>query len=179
MSNPMERESLIMPRSFSTLETAARTAKQYFQHCDNEIVTHDDENAFLLDTLYAVIDRGTCDKITLDDRVKQLQIRQATTDEPDEITVPMVLAPQSVDLRHGAYVVMDGIYHAYLLVPSDGYNSRVVAGWTSMLVNAGEGIDIDFFFTREPKDRIQSKLGQQIRINRSRIKGLLRYELRL
>jgi conjugal transfer ATP-binding protein TraC len=154
----------------STLETAARTAKQYFQHCDNEIVTHDDENAFLLDTLYAVIDRGTCDKITLDDRVKQLQIRQATTDEPDEITVPMVLAPQSVDLRHGAYVVMDGIYHAYLLVPSDGYNSRVVAGWTSMLVNAGEGIDIDFFFTREPKDRIQSKLGQQIRINRSRIK---------
>ena len=65
---------------------------------------------------------------------------------------------------------MDGIYHTYLFVPSQGFNSRVVAGWTSFMVNAGEGIDVDFFFKREPKDRIQSKLGQQIRINRSRIK---------
>jgi type IV secretory pathway VirB4 component len=65
---------------------------------------------------------------------------------------------------------MDGIYHAFLIVPSAGYNPRVTAGWTSILINAGEGIDVDFFFEREPKERIQSKLGQQIRINRSRIK---------
>lgn len=65
---------------------------------------------------------------------------------------------------------MDGLYHAYLMVPSDGFNPRVVAGWTSLLVNAGEGIDVDFYFQREPKERIQAKLGQQIRINRSRIK---------
>ena len=65
---------------------------------------------------------------------------------------------------------MDGVYHAYLMVPSSGYNPRVVAGWTSILVNAGEGIDVDFYFQREPKERIQTKLGQQIRINRSRIK---------
>lgn len=56
------------------------------------------------------------------------------------------------------------------MVPSDGFNPRVVAGWTSLLVNAGEGIDVDFYFQREPKERIQAKLGQQIRINRSRIK---------
>lgn len=73
-------------------------------------------------------------------------------------------------LRHGSYVVIDGVYHAYLLVPSSGFNPHVVAGWTSLFVNAGEGIDVDFFFQREPKERIQSKLGQQIRINRSRIK---------
>lgn len=45
-----------------------------------------------------------------------------------------------------------------------------MAGWTSILVNAGEGIDVDFYFFREPKERIQAKLGQQIRINRSRLK---------
>ena len=67
-------------------------------------------------------------------------------------------------------MVIDGVYHAYLLVPSSGFNPHVVAGWTSLFVNAGEGIDVDFFFQREPKERIQSKLGQQIRINRSRIK---------
>ena len=59
---------------------------------------------------------------------------------------------------------------AYLTFPSTGYNPHVLAGWTSLLVNAGEGIDVDFYFLRQPKERIQAKLGQQIRINRSRIK---------
>lgn len=154
----------------STLETATRTARQYFQHCDNEVVVPDDENKFLLDILYSVIDRNTCELKPLEERIKEIQVRQAAAENSQEVTVPMVLAPESIDLRHGTYVVMDGVYHAYLIVPSAGYNSRVVAGWTSMLVNAGEGIDVDFYFKREPKDRIQNKLGQQIRINRSRIK---------
>lgn len=155
----------------STLETAARTAKQYFQHCDNVVVTHEDENAFLLDVLYTIFNRETCERISLDNRIRSLQMQRAISGQPDQpITLPEVLAPESVDLRYGSYVIMDGVYHAYLMVPSDGYNPRVVAGWTSILVNAGEGIDVDFFFEREPKERIQTKLGQQIRINRSRIK---------
>ena len=155
----------------STLETAARTAKQYFQHCDNVVITHEDENAFLLDVLYTIFNRETCERIPLDKRIRDLQVKQVTSGESDlKITLPQVLAPESVDLRHGSYIVMDGIYHAYLMVPSSGYNPRVVAGWTSILVNAGEGIDVDFYFQREPKERIQTKLGQQIRINRSRIK---------
>ena len=155
----------------STLETAARTAKQYFQHCDNVVITHEDENEFLLDVLYTIFNRETAEITPLKKRVQQLQLQQALSSNPDaEITIPQVLAPECVDLTHGSYTIMDGIYHAYLMVPSAGYNSHVVAGWTSILVNAGEGIDIDFFIRREPKDRIQTKLGQQLRINRSRIK---------
>ena len=155
----------------STLETAARTARQYFQHCDNAVISHDDENAFLLEILYTVFNRETSEQIPLERRIRELQIQRVVSKAPEpEITVPQVIAPECVDLSHGSYIVMDGIYHTYLFVPSQGFNSRVVAGWTSFMVNAGEGIDVDFFFKREPKDRIQSKLGQQIRINRSRIK---------
>lgn len=155
----------------STLETAARTAKQYFQHCDNVVISHEDENEFLLDVLYTIFNRETAEITPLRKRIQQLQLQQALSSSPNaEITIPQVLAPECVDLSHGSYIVMDGIYHAYLMVPSAGYNSHVVAGWTSILVNAGEGIDIDFFVRREPKDRIQTKLGQQLRINRSRIK---------
>ena len=150
----------------STLETAARTAKQYFLHCDNVVVTHDDEDAFLMDVLYTFFNRETSEAMPLAERVRQLRFQNSS----EELTPSRILAPECVDLRRGSYIVMDGIYHAYLIVPSAGYNPRVVAGWTSLLVNAGEGIDIDFFFEREPKERIQSKLGQQIRINRSRIK---------
>ena len=155
----------------STLETAARTARQYFQHCDNAVITHEDENAFLLEVLYTIFNRESSEHIPLRNRIRDLQVRQAVSTGPEpEITIPQVIAPESVDLSHGSHIVMDGIYHAYLLVPSQGFNSRVVAGWTSFMVNAGEGIDVDFFFQRGPKDRIQAKLGQQIRINRSRIK---------
>lgn len=38
------------------------------------------------------------------------------------------------------------------------------------MVNAGDGIDLDVFLTRQPKDRMVRKLGQQLRINRSKIK---------
>lgn len=154
----------------STLETAARTAKQYFTHCDNVVITHDDENAFLLNVLYAIFDRELSEKVPIEKRIHDLQLRQAIESTPEGITVPQVIAPECIDLRHGSYVVIDGVYHAYLIVPSSGFNPHVVAGWTSLFVNAGEGIDVDFFFQREPKERIQSKLGQQIRINRSRIK---------
>ncbi len=151
----------------STLETAARTARQYFQHCDNAVVLRDNEDAFLMDVLYTVFNREACETIPLESRIHELQQLQPET---EHFPISQILAPECVDLQHGGYVVIDGVYHAYLMIPSSGYNSRVVAGWTSILVNAGEGIDVDFFFQREPKERIQRKLGQQIRINRSRIK---------
>ncbi|MFV0520090.1 MAG: VirB4 family type IV secretion system protein, partial [Lachnospirales bacterium] len=65
---------------------------------------------------------------------------------------------------------IDDTYTAYMFIPSDGYKPKVLAAWTSLIVNAGEGIDLDIFFSKERKDKIQQKLGQQIRINRSKIK---------
>ena len=79
-------------------------------------------------------------------------------------------APQSIDFTHGSYVCIDGLYYTYLLVPSDGYRTQVPAGWLSLLVNAGDGIDLDMFLSRQPKEQIIQKVGQQLRINRSRIK---------
>ena len=37
-------------------------------------------------------------------------------------------------------------------------------------MNAGEGIDLDIFIERQPKEQFQRKIGQQLRINRSKIK---------
>ena len=154
----------------SALETAVQTARQYFLHCDNAVVAHEDENIFLMEVLYTIFNRATCEVKPVEKRVRELQAARKDTDISVPVPLKSVLAPESIDLTHGSYVVMDGVYHAYLSVPSDGYNPQVVAGWTSILVNAGEGIDVDFFFSREPKERIQAKLGQQIRINRSRLK---------
>lgn len=90
--------------------------------------------------------------------------------DADHIPAPEFFAPRSIDLTHGSYVCIDGLYYAWLLVPSDGYRAQVPAGWLSLLVNAGDGIDLDFFLERQPKERIIQKVGQQLRINRSRLK---------
>ncbi len=88
----------------------------------------------------------------------------------EEIPVNEFYAPSQIDLSHGRHICIDGMYYAYLLIPSGGYKAQVPAGWLSLLVNAGDGIDLDMFLTRQPKDRMIRKLGQQLRINRSKIK---------
>ncbi len=88
----------------------------------------------------------------------------------DSIPAVEFFAPKSIDFTHSHYICIDGLYYAYLMVPSDGYRSQVPAGWLSLMVNAGDGIDLDMFLSRQPKELIIQKVGQQLRINRSKIK---------
>ena len=44
------------------------------------------------------------------------------------------------------------------------------AGWLSLLINAGDGIDTDLFLFRQSKEQAVRRLGQQLRINRSKIR---------
>lgn len=157
----------------AALETAAQTAKTFLYQCGNQVVTHDNEDEFTTDVLYTLLNRTFCTEKPLQDRIADVLARymkEGRQEELDHIRINEFIAPESVDFRHSNYVRINGIYHAYLLVPSDGYKQKVAPGWLSLLINAGEGIDIDFYLHKQPKDKIQQRLGQQIRINRSKIK---------
>ena len=159
--------------AISALATAVRTAKTYLQQCGNELLIPDNEDEMATEVFYNILNRRTSAFTPLSVRINEVigqYINAGRRDEIDNIPAAEFMAPEKIDYTHGSYVVMDGVYHSYLLVPSDGYRSQVCAGWISLLVNAGEGIDVDIFFDRQPKDRIQQKLGQQLRINRSKIK---------
>lgn len=157
----------------AALETAAQTAKTFLYQCGNQVVTHDNEDEFTTDVLYTLLNRTLCTEKPLQDRIADVLARymkEGRQEELNHIRINEFIAPESVDFRHSNYVRINGIYHAYLLVPSDGYKQKVAPGWLSLLINAGEGIDIDFYLHKQPKDKIQQRLGQQIRINRSKIK---------
>ena len=157
----------------AALETAVQTAKTFLYQCGNQVVTHDNEDEFTTDVLYTLLNRTLCTEKPLQDRIADVLARymkEGRQEELDHIRINEFIAPESVDFRHSNYVRINGIYHAYLLVPSDGYKQKVAPGWLSLLINAGEGIDIDFYLHKQPKDKIQQRLGQQIRINRSKIK---------
>jgi len=159
--------------AIAALSAAAHTAENYLRQCGNRIITPDDENEFAVDVLYNVLCRSTsCDK-PLPIRAREIVAKYAAasrTDDLDRIPASEFCAPDSIDFTNGHYVKIDDVYHAYLLVPSDGFKSQVPAGWLSLIVNAGDGIDMDVFLTRQPKERVVQKLGQQLRINRSKIK---------
>jgi len=154
---------------YSVLKTAERTARNYFYQCGNEVIDYRDEDEFVTDILYNLLNRNSHE--SLEDRVKQVIERNTDIGtDIDAINVNEFYSPELIDFSHMDYIVMDGLFVTYMYIPSDGYKSHVVAGWMSLLVNAGEGIDVDFFVAKQPKDKIQFKLGQQIRINRSKIK---------
>ena len=159
--------------ALNALTTAVRTAKAYLQQCGNELMIADNASEMATDVFYNILNRRTSTLKPLSVRVNEVigqYVNAGRRDEIDNIPAVEFMAPESIDYVHGNYVVMDGVYHAYLIVPSYGYRAQVYAGWISLLINAGDGLDIDLFFHRQPKDRISQKLGQQLRINRSKIK---------
>lgn len=156
--------------AIAELNSAVQTAIVFLRQCGNEVIQYENDSDFTVDILYNILNRNTSNEKTVEDRVSELLGYQMVNDEAYEIPVGDIIAPASVDLSHGNFMVMDGMYHSYLLIPSYGYKPQVSAGWLSLLVNAGEGIDLDIFVSRQPKEQIQRKLGQQLRINRSKIK---------
>ena len=131
----------------------------------------DNDDEFLAEVLYSVLCRQTSNILPLQKRVPQVIAEYAAAGKDiSDIPCTEFFAPKSIDFTRGRFVCVDGLYQSYLLIPSHGYKSEVMAGWISLLVNAGDGIDVDLFLTKQPKDRMVQKLGQQLRINHSKIK---------
>ena len=157
--------------AIASLQIAARTAANYLKQCGNEVIVPENEDEFTVDVLYNILCRQISSDIPLPQRVQNI-VSKYIAEGKDTNAIPCTefFAPDKLDFTHGRYICVDGLYQSYLLIPSYGYKSRVSAGWLSLLVNAGDGIDIDLFLTRQPKERMVQKLGQQLRINRSKIR---------
>lgn len=157
--------------AIASLQTAARTASNYLRQCGNTVLMPEDEDLATSEILYNILCRKESNEEPFTQKVKRVLAEyMAEGRSLDNIPSNEFYAPGQIDFTHGHYICIDGVYYTYLLVPSNGYKSQVPAGWLSLIVNAGDGIDLDMFLTRQPKDRMIRKLGQQLRINRSKIK---------
>lgn len=155
----------------SSLHTATRTATSYLKQCGNDVLSVENEDEFTAEVLYSILRRQTSADVPLTQRIQDV-IAQYVSAGKDTDAIPCTefFAPDVLDFSHNRYVCIDGLYYSYWLIPSNGYKAQVPAGWMSLLVNAGDGIDVDLFLEKQPKERMIQKLGQQLRINRSKIK---------
>ena len=159
--------------AIQSLQSAVHTASNYLRQCGNEVIVPENEDEFTVDVLYNLLCRNESAVKPLSVRAQEVvaqYMEQGRENEIDHIPAAEFAAPRSIDFSHGRYICIDGLYYAYLLIPSDGYKTQVPAGWLSLIVNAGDGIDMDMFLARQPKERIIQRVGQQLRINRSKIK---------
>lgn len=157
----------------AALQGSVHTASNYLRQCGNEVVIPENEDENTVGILYNLLCRNESAIKPLSEKVREIVSQYAAAGREKDIeNIPAneFFAPKSIDFTHGSYICIDGLYYAYLLIPSDGYKTQVPAGWLSLIVNAGDGIDMDMFFSKEPKERIIQKVGQQLRINRSKIK---------
>ena len=92
--------------------------------------------------------------------------------EAGSTTVLDILSPTTIDTKSRDYIVVDGIFHAYLYVAGYGYSTTVGSCWLAPLVEAGEGVNLSFTFKRQPKEKILSKIAQTTMVNRSRMRDV-------
>lgn len=159
--------------AIQSLQNAVHTASNYLRQCGNEVIIPENEDEFTVDVLYNLLCRNESALKPLAVRAQEVvsqYMEKGRESEIDQIPAAEFASPQSIDFTHGRYICIDGLYYAYLLIPSDGYKTQVSAGWLSLIVNAGDGIDLDIFLARQPKERIIQRVGQQLRINRSKLK---------
>ena len=92
--------------------------------------------------------------------------------ESGSTSVLDIISPTSIDLTGRDHIEVDGVFHAYLYITGYGYSTVVGNGWLSTLVEAGEGIGLNFIVKRQPKDKILSKIAQTTMVNRSRMRDV-------
>ncbi len=163
---------------YGVLQTVEQNARAYFLLCGNGILQPRDADEATAEILYTVFNRRSCVDEPFSSRVDRIvfdtTVNEGKTfgvDSTGEIPVADLVSPRGIDLSHIGYIVMDGKYFSFLYIKGDGYPSKVRAGWMSMLVNAGDGIDVDVFLTRENRGKVIDKVARRIRLNRTKLRA--------
>ena len=167
--NPSQREN--ETEAASSLKSAVHTVTAYLRNCGNEVLCPENEDEETAKALYDILCRKESVFKPFRDKVSEVAEAYAVHGKnTDAIPAGEFFSPNQIDFTKGDSVRIDGLYYSWLLIPSEGYRTQVPAGWLSLIVNAGDGIDMDLFLSRQPKEQIVQKVGQQLRINRSKIK---------
>lgn len=143
-----------------TLNQAAQTAKNCLENCGNHVKVPKNQDMATGEMLYMFFNRRSSLKETFNQRIQRCvadtMIQQNLTigiDPIPDISPINFIAPRGIDLSHSRYVIMDGLYYSTMYVKSDGYPLKVKSGWMSALINAGDGVDVDLYLSRQNRSK--------------------------
>ena len=156
------------------LDITVHSIKGFMRQCGNEMVKTNDflgVDVQQLEILYDLLNRSRAESVPFSDHYPQIVSRymdytHRSYQDPPFIPVTEFFAPRSINLADSKYIVVDGKYYTFAYIPTKNFNNAEYAGWLSYLANAGEGIDVDIFLGKVPKERAQDSIVRQIRFKR-------------
>lgn len=164
---------------YGMLQAAEQNARAYFAQCGNNILQPQNEDEAVAEILYMYFNRRSCTDEPFSERVQRIILdrmkmedKTLGVDPIPEIPILDFISPRGIDFAKSSYVIMDGLYYSFLYIKGNGYPSTVRAGWMSLLINAGEGIDVDVHLRKESRSKTIDKVAQRIRLNRTKMKGV-------
>lgn len=161
----------------ANLNTAAYRIQQMLIRCDNEVI-HYNDNDDILRILYTIMCKSESEKKSFDIRMYEVVARYLADEKYDPnkdsyIPINDFIAPQSIDTRESPkYIIIDGTYYCFGYIPSKAYSTTAVGGWLSLLINLGEGIDVDMYVTKENIATVQQKLQYALRFNKVKARDM-------
>lgn len=152
------------------LNKSRKTIRRYILNCGNAVIQHEDENEFVLNTLYEFANKKKTiydlreRKAAFYERAKEI----AENDEEllDSFDVPIcdLVSPEKIEFFN-EYCIVDGTYYAFLYIPSREYTTTVSAAWLTGAFCSSEGIDVDLFIQKKDAKAMKNRLRNKIRIS--------------
>ncbi|MDO5398872.1 MAG: PrgI family protein, partial [bacterium] len=145
--------------------------------CGNELISLD-EDKDMLKVLYTILCKAESERSSFDVRMYETVSRYLADENYDPnkdsyIPINDFIMPKVIDTRESAkFITIDGIYYSFAYIPSRAYSTTAVGGWLSLLVNLGEGVDVDLFVRKEPLSTVQTKLQYALRFNKVKARGM-------
>jgi conjugal transfer ATP-binding protein TraC len=176
-----------------SLNAAAQEIENEMNALGNStVVTNSlDNTANLQELFWSLLNRRTAEEEPFSTRVnKILSIYDSREDIPAErkrnIPATDMIAPPWIDFTHPRHVVVCGTkgdefdrktgkqvlknkFYTFAYLNRDTYPMHVAAGWMDTFINMAEGIDCDIFVEPVPAEKIEEKVGLQVRMQRAKL----------
>ena len=140
--------------------------------CNNDLLSEIGDPTHAMDILYNCMCRAEAEQKTFEDRVQDIilaRLMEGNYQENQHIPINDFIAPRRIDPSGYSYIVVDGKYYAFGYIHRDSYPTTCVAGWVTMLVNLGEGIDVDIWVEQQNAKTVSTKLTYSMQITQSNL----------
>ncbi|NAL19953.1 PrgI family protein, partial [Escherichia coli] len=151
------------------LNSVAARVKSYMEQAGNIFLPACETDDGLHAAFYQILCRHKSETVPFSEHIEEI-LNGYMRESPDElpsINATEFFAPAWIDFTHHKHVVVDDKFYTFAYIPSYGYSQRVYAGWMSLFINASEGVDVDIFLTKIPKENIYNKIGMQVKLKRA------------
>lgn len=152
-----------------TLNSDARSIAYSIEGCGNEVVLPDDDNpnGLIANLLYTLYNRNSALKTPFETHVEDVYKRYYKDLNTSQFYVPPTdyLAPHKISFSDPKYLICDGVYYSFLVIPSNGYNNYVKTGWLDTYISSYNGVDVDIFLKRKDADSVLNDIRRNISHN--------------